>query len=224
MASNWARPRGRRESAKCRATSCWSPASTETANDRADMITSCIRAALATQHSTSGGSSDTDVNAFAVIPWPSRPPAVSTVTPVANCAITSRCEACLDNRCVGGRGNLAIGRWPPAEPLSATSSSRGQHGRVRRVRSERGTQLLGNPGRDGVRVRAAHARDPLPAAGDQDLAVLVQVHVVEAELDLGLGQLLEPHPDGQLVERGDLGEELTLDLQREQLQVVANLR
>src|SRR5207249_1612234 len=43
------------------------------------------------------------------------------------------------------------------------------------------------------------------------------------ELDLRLGQLLQPQPDGKLVERGDLREELTLDLECEQLQVLANL-
>ncbi|GHE63819.1 hypothetical protein GCM10017771_87170 [Streptomyces capitiformicae] len=53
----------------------------------------CITALRSTQHSTDGGSSETEVNAFAVIPWMCSPPVDRTVTPVANRAITSRSEA-----------------------------------------------------------------------------------------------------------------------------------
>src|SRR4051812_45833392 len=96
--------------------------------------------------------------------------------------------------------------------------------RRRPVGHQRFAQLLGDPRRHGGRVGPAHAGDPLPPPGHQPLlAALGEVDVVERELDLRRGELLQPQPDGQLVERGDLGEELAFHLEGEQLQVVADL-
>src|SRR5690349_11338897 len=91
-----------------------------------------------------------------------------------------------------------------------------------RVLFERPDQRLGDPGGCRLGVGPSHAGHPLPAAGDERLApVLVQPHVVEAELDLCLSQLGEPHPDGQLVEGGDLREELAVDLEGEEFEIVS---
>jgi hypothetical protein len=55
-----------------------------------------VRARL---HTTSGGASDTEASELMVTPtgFPSAPPAVTTVTPVANCPSASR-----NARCAGG--------------------------------------------------------------------------------------------------------------------------
>lgn len=64
--------------------------------------------------------------------------------------------------------------------------------------SKRRPQRIRYASGNGVGVGSAHARDPLPALGDQPFQAVVAVDVVEAELDLGLGQLFQPHPDRQL--------------------------
>ena len=69
--------------AKCHAVRSWSHPSTDTPKRRVAGSSACICARWSTETSTSGGSSDTDVNALAVIAWtsPSRS-VVTTVTPV----------------------------------------------------------------------------------------------------------------------------------------------
>src|SRR5437764_4957077 len=151
------------------------------------MIAACIRAARETQHSTMGGSSETEVNEFAVIPCAWSPPAVMTVTPVANWPITSRRPACSDSRGRPVFSLLSTGRSPPESPPAmsrppavALAVARTRHV----VRRQRVPQLFGHPGGHGGRVGSPHARDALPASGDQPLPLRRQVHVVEGELDL----------------------------------------
>jgi hypothetical protein len=75
-----------------------------------------------------------------------------------------------------------------------------------------------------VRTARAHGGATRAPAGDQGLVtVLHEPYVVEPELQLRLRDVDEVHPDGDLVERGDLGEELAVHLQGEQLQVVPEL-
>src|SRR5438105_428680 len=71
--------------ADCRARWSWSAPSTFTAKCVAAVNTGVLDAVLAGHHSTSGGSRDTDVNEFAVMPTgsPSGPAQVTMVTPVA---------------------------------------------------------------------------------------------------------------------------------------------
>lgn len=51
-----------------------------------------MTASRATQHSTLGGSSETELNALAVMPWIWAPPVDSTVTPVAKRDMAVRSE------------------------------------------------------------------------------------------------------------------------------------
>src|SRR5262245_10073463 len=120
------------------------------------------------QHSTIGGSRDTELNAFAVMPWQWSPPAVSTVMPVAELDITSRSAA------AEGTGE----RWR----CSVTSAS----GVRRGLRRGEGGQRLQQLGRDARRHRvvvgAPHAGYALLSPCYQAfLTVLGDLHVVEAE-------------------------------------------
>lgn len=84
----------------------------DTAKWPAAEITVCIIAECATEHCTSGGSIDTELKEFAVIPWICLPPTVSTMTPVANCDITSRSV-------VGARSDTARAKGAGFEPAAA---------------------------------------------------------------------------------------------------------
>src|SRR5262245_60945788 len=86
---------------------------------------------------------------------------------------------------------------------------------VRGVRRQGSDERRRYARRFRLAVRPAHARDPLPAPGDEDLAARVELDVVEGELDLRRRELRQAHAQRDLVERGQLGEELALDLQRE---------
>ena len=121
-----------------------------------------------TQTSTSGGSSDTEVNEFAVMPCGCSPPTVTTVTPVANVRHHAPQQPGVGRRrSATASGQLAVrrhGQPPVAVPLRR----RGLRGRVNGASAC--AQRLRHPGRHGARVRPAHAGDPLPAPGDQGLA------------------------------------------------------
>src|SRR5690606_30543740 len=204
---NWAGPSARYRSAKCRATASWWAASTETPNVVVPLRQRCITAPLPTHTSNSGGSSDTEVKELAVMPCGTAPPVVITVTPVANAP--NACRSALASRTSGS----AADGWT----CTLTSWMRV----LGHVRLKRADQGLGDPRGRCLGVGAAHAGHPLPAAGDEALGpVGIQADVVEAELQLRLGQLDQAHPNGQLVEGGDLGEELAVDLEGEQLEVV----
>jgi hypothetical protein len=84
-------------------------------------------------------------------------------------------------------------------------------------------RLLRHPRRDGGPVGTSHARDPLAAAGNEFLPALRDTHVVEGETDLRLGQFLQAHPDGQLVEGGGFGQVLALRFDGKELQALAEL-
>ena len=66
--------------------------STLTANAPWPLMADRVALLRSKQTSTSGGSSESDVTAFAVVPTgsPSGPTEVTTVTPVAKCPIASR--------------------------------------------------------------------------------------------------------------------------------------
>ena len=77
--------------AKCQATRSWSEARTDTPKWRVSGSSACIRVRWSIETSTSGGCSDTDVNALAVIAWTwSSRAVVTTVTPVQNRPIAER--------------------------------------------------------------------------------------------------------------------------------------
>src|SRR5439155_15423665 len=188
-ASNCAAPSGRQRLAKCRATSSWSTESTDTARARAGVRLWYRTASRPTRTSSSGGSSETDANELAVIPCGALPPTVTTVTPVANVP-NARRSRLVSITSPEGPGWLST-------PASSRRSLRPDR---RRVRLERAQQRLGDPGRHRPGVGSAHARDPLPATGDKGLPALrVEPYVVEAELELGLREVDQAHPDGQLV-------------------------
>src|SRR5262245_14936123 len=103
------------------------------------------------------------------------PPTVTTVTPVAK-APKARRSCWLS--VISISGSMACSR-----DLGLTDRNRGQVG------SQRRGQRFRDPGGHGAAARPAHARDPLPAAGDERLAALVETDVVEAEFELCLRKL-----------------------------------
>jgi hypothetical protein len=62
----------------------------DTAHDSASRTASWKRAIFSAQNSTSGGSSDTDVNALTVMAWPAA--VVTTTMPLANWPVARRKE------------------------------------------------------------------------------------------------------------------------------------
>lgn len=88
---------------------------------------------------------------------------------------------------------------------------------------ERQAQLGRHARRYGCPICPPHARHPLPASGNEFLRPVADAHVVEGEADLSLGELLQAHSDGQLVERRDLGQVLAFGLDGEQLELTTKL-
>ena len=123
-----ARPRRAKLAERC----CWGAASTLTTNAPCERTARRVRLARSKQTSTSGGSSDSDVTALAVVPTgsPSSHIDVTTVTPVAKWLIACRNSEALtsrtprgrrvDHRAISSRRLVSVTRVDHQNPVTTT--------------------------------------------------------------------------------------------------------
>src|SRR5262249_23760325 len=138
------------------------------------------RVRLITQTRTSGGSSDTDVKALAVIPYMSASPCVvTTVTPVAKAPSARRDSSPLDSRCpavVGSGTALSVAAMCPSAagagadllepPLDHLVEVLCRSHRLR----EQPLEVVPLHREQRRRCHGLHRRHPRRAAQDRDLA------------------------------------------------------